>query len=271
MSESIQTVAIDSLVIRPQVRRYFDPKQLQELADSIGESGLQEPPVVWNDGGQLVLLHGERRVRGKKLRGDTHVDVRVVSKPDSAAKLVELQLVTNSQRVDLNPIERAEAIQSLLDQGLSVQEVSRKLVCSPGQITKALSLLKLPAELHAEVTGGRLSADSAYLLSRVEDPKRQAVLASEVLGKRLTREKLARKLKRIGRVDAESKSGPSRITALLGDGRSVTLAGKGLSLDLVIEWLEQLIARAKRAKAQSLSLETFARAMKDQASKGATS
>lgn len=270
MSATLQTIAIDSLVFRPQVRQHFDDRELQSLADSIGESGLQEPPVVWNDGERYVVMHGERRIRAMKLRGDTHVEVRVVACPESAAKLIELQLVSNSQRVDLNPVERAHAIQALLDQGLSPQEVGRKLVCNPSQITKALAPLKLSPELQTEIVSGRLSADSAYLLSREKDPKRQAVLAAEVLGNRLSRDSLARKMKRLGRTDAARQGGPSRITTMLGDGRSVTLAGKGLSLDSVIEWLEQLLARAKRAKAQSLSLETFARAMKDQAAKGVT-
>lgn len=270
MTATLQTIPIEPLVFNPQVRRHFDDRELQCLADSIGESGLQEPPVVWNDGGRFVVMHGERRIRAMKLRGDTHVEVRVVACPESAAKLIELQLVSNSQRVDLNPLDRAHAIQSLLDHGLSPQDVGRKLVCNPSQITKALAPLKLSPELQAEIAAGRLSADSAYLLSREKDPKRQAVLAAEVLGNRLSRDGLARKMKRMGRSDAARQNGPSRITTMLGEGRSVTLAGKGLSLDSVIEWLEQLLARAKKAKSQSLSLETFARAMKDQAAKGAT-
>lgn len=268
MNGTLQTIPIDSLVIRAQVRQQFDEQGIRSLADSIGESGLQEPPVVWNDGPQFVLESGERRVQALKLRRETHVQVRVVEGPKSAAELIERQLVSNSQRVDLNPVERALAIQALLDHGLTVQEIGRKLVCSPSQVTKALSILKLSPELQAEIAAGRLSADSAYLLSRADDPKRQAVLAAEVLGKRLSRDGLARKLKRMGRSEAERRNGPSRVMAMLGDGRSVTVAGKGLSIDSLIDWLEQLLARAKRAKAQSLSLETFARAMKDQAAKG---
>lgn len=270
MNGTLQTIPIDSLVIRGQVRRRFDEQGIRSLADSIGESGLQEPAVVWNDGPQFVLESGERRVRALKLRGETHVQVRVVEGPKSAAELIERQLVSNSQRVDLNPVERALAIQALLDHGLTVQEIGNKLVCSSSQVTKALSILKLSSELQAEVAAGRLSADSAYFLSREDDPKRQAELAAEVMGKRLTRDALARKFKRARQVETKGNGGVARVTTMLGGGRSVTLAGKGLSLDSVIEWLEQLLARAKKAKAQSLSLETFARAMKDQAAKGTT-
>lgn len=271
MNGTLQTIPLDSLVIRAQVRRHFDEQGIRNLADSIGESGLQEPPVAWKDGSQFVLESGERRVQALKLREETHVQVRVVDGPKSAAELIERQLVSNSQRVDLNPVERAHAIQALVDHGLSAQDVGKKLVLNPSQITKALALLKLSPELQAEIASGRLSADSAYLLSRVEDPKHQANLAAEVLGTRLSRDAVARKVKRIERGNAARQNGPSRVMAMLGNGRSVTVAGKGLSIDSMIDWLEQLLARAKRAKSQSLSLETFARTMRDQAKKAVPS
>jgi ParB family chromosome partitioning protein len=271
MNGSLETAALDLLVARRNIREEFPEDGIKGLAESIRESGLQQPLLAWNDNGVLVLIDGERRLRALRLLGATEVQVLVLRDPVSIAEAVERQLACNLQRADLNMVERAKGISVLMKQsGMTVEGVAKKLGSSAGQITKTLSVLKLPAELQAEVVSGRLPGDSAYQLSRVEDPKRQAVLAAEVLGKRLTRDELTRKLKRIGRNDATRQNGPSRITTMLGEGRSVTLAGKGLSLDSVIEWLEQLLARAKRAKAQSLSLETFARAMKDQAAKGVT-
>jgi ParB family chromosome partitioning protein len=272
MNGSLQTVAIDDVVVREQVRQQFDEESIKSLAESIRESGLQQPLLVQNDNGVLVLIDGERRLRATRLLGATKIAVFVLGDPVSIAEAVERQLACNLQRADLNIVERAKGISLLMKQsGMTVEGVAKKLGSTAGQITKSLSVLKLPAELQSEVVAGRLPGDSAYQLSRVEDPKHQAALAAEVLGKRLTRDELTRKLKRIGRKDAARRNGPSRITAILGEGRSLTLAGKGLSLDSAIEWLEQFLARAKRAKAQSLSLETFARAMKDQAAKGAAS
>ncbi|MCP9801793.1 ParB/RepB/Spo0J family partition protein [Synechococcus sp. RedBA-s] len=271
MSGQLQVIALADIEHTPQVRQRFDEEAIQSLAESIAETGLQEPPTVYREGHKFRIIGGERRVLAFECRGELNIEARVVDAPTSGAELIVRQLVSNSQRVDLNPVERAHAIQALLDHGLSPQDVGRKLGCTPSQITKSLAVLKLPPQLQTEIAAGRLSADSAYLLSRVEDHKRQAVLAAEVLGKTLPRDGLARKLKRIIGSEAERKNGPSRVTAILGNGRSVTLAGKGLSLDAVIELLEQLLTRAKRAKSQSLSLETFARAMRDQATKAGAS
>lgn len=269
MTGSLQMVGIDSIIVREQVREQFDEESIKGLAESIRETGLQQPLLVQSDNGQLVVIDGERRLRALRLLNAEEVLVLALRDPVTIAEAVERQLACNLQRADLNMVERAKGISVLMKQaGMTVEIVAKKLGSSPGQITKTLSVLKLPADLQSEVAAGRLPGDSAYQLSRVDDPKRQAVLAAEVLGKRLTRDELTRKLKRIGRSDAARQNGASRITTMLGDGRSVTLAGKGLSLDSVIEWLELLLARAKRAKAQSLSLETFARAMKDQAAKG---
>lgn len=269
MTSSLQTVPVESVVVREQVRRHFDEEGIKGLAASIAESGLQQPLLVHCEAGTLVLIDGERRLRAVRLLSKADVLVHVLQDPVTIANAIERQLASNLQRAGLNPVEKANGIALLMKQGdMTVEGVAKKLGSSPGQITKALAVLKLPADLQAEVVAGRLPGDSAYQLSRVDDPKRQAVLAGEVLGQRLTRDGLTRKLKRLGRSEAARHNGPSRITTVLGEGRSVTLTGKGLSLDSVIEWLEQLLVRAKRAKSQSLSLETFARAMKDQAAKG---
>lgn len=270
MSGTFQTIPLASIDHRPQVRRRFDEASIDDLAQSIAEAGLQEPPVVYREGDRFRIISGERRVLATQRRGESSVEVRVVDAPASAADLVVRQLASNAQRVDLTPIERAEAAQVLLTEGLTVVQVAKTMGSSPSQVTKDVKLLRLSPSLQAAVAEGRLAPDAAYQLTQVEDEKQRDVLAAEVLGHRLKRDALARKIKRIKRGTGGCEPTPVRVMAMLGDGRSVTLAGKGLSLDSVIEWLEQFLAKAKKAKSQSLSLETFVRAMKDQAAKGVT-
>jgi hypothetical protein len=112
---------------------------------------------------------------------------------------------------------------------------------------------------------GRISADAAYLLARVDEPQEREALAKDVVSGRLTRDALSRKLRRVQKAEEARVAGPARITAILGEGRAITIAGKALTLDAVIEWVEQLLTRAKKSRSQGLTLETFVRTLKDQA------
>jgi ParB-like chromosome segregation protein Spo0J len=153
-----------------------------------------------------------------------------------------------------------------MDQGkLTAEQVAKRLGQSPATVSRTLSVLKLPEELRAQVASGQIPADTAYLLARVEAPERQAELAAEVVDGKLSRDALTRKLKRVRRAEAQATDGPNRVTALLGGGRSITVGGKGLTLDSLVEALEQLLSRARKSKSQGLSLATFVRTLRDQA------
>lgn len=266
MKAILESCRIESLIVRPQVREHFDQQCITELAASISETGLQQPLLARMEQGQAILIDGERRLRAVSQLGWSEVPVLVLRDPVSIAEAVARQLACNCQRVDLNMVERAKGIAFLMKEGaMTAENVARKLGASPAQVTKTLSVLKLPANLQAEVVAGRLPADSAYQLSRLEDPVQQAALAAEVLGNRLSRDALSRKLKALGRRDSNRINTPSRVTAMLGANRTLTLAGKGLTIDTVVEWLEAFLGRARKAKLQGLTLETFVRALRDQA------
>ncbi len=267
MTLLLRTVPIDRIRIAAQVRKHFDGTTIAELAGSIGESGLQHPPLCYPEDEQYYsLIDGERRVRACLQLEWKDIPILIATDQVSAVEVLTRQLACNLQREDLTAVERAEAIRLLMQQAdLTADQVAKRLGQSPATVSRTLSVLKLPAALLSHVACGRIPADSAYALARVDDPEVQAQLAAEVMGSVLTRDGLLRKLKRVRRARIASEKGPDRVTAPLGGGRSITLAGKGLSWESLVESLEQLLSRARKAKSQGLSLTTFVRTLRDQA------
>ena len=146
-----------------QPRRHFDEAALNELAQSIGESGLIQPLVVRQVGGLYELIAGERRWRASKLAGVAEVPVVVRELADSAAFL--LALIENIQREDLNPIEEASAFQRLVDEfAMTQQEVADKVGKSRPAVANALRLLNLPATVRDLLASGQLTTGHAKIL-----------------------------------------------------------------------------------------------------------
>lgn len=266
MSPTTCVLPIADIYVAPQARKRFQEAGLASLAGSISEVGLLQPLLVRREGRRHVVLDGERRLRACTSLGMTELPVVILDDALSIADVLTRQLACDLQREDLTPVERAEAVQQVMESGgMTADQVAKRLGQSPATISRTLSILKLPESLLAEVSSGRIPPDTAYSLARVEDPKRQSELAAEVMEGRLTRDALVRKLKRIKRSVAAPDHGPARVTALLTGGRSITVAGKGLSWESLIDTLEQLLSRAKKSKAQGLSLPTFVRTLRDQA------
>jgi ParB family chromosome partitioning protein len=169
-----------------QPRREFDSEKLGELADSIREHGLVQPIVVRPKGdARYEIVAGERRWRAAQLAGLTKVPalVREFTEQES----MEIALIENLQREDLNPLEEAEAYRLLLDQfGLTQEELARRLGKSRPQISNTLRLLQLSAPVRSLVQGGQLSMGHAKVLLGVEDAGLQLQLAELVIAKGLS-------------------------------------------------------------------------------------
>jgi len=266
MSREFIEVPLDQLILHAQVRTAsgMDDDSLNGLAESIKEYGVQQPLLVRREADGLVVLDGERRARASKLAGLKSVPAIVDDTTLTPAEVTERQLLLDAQRVGLSVTERAEAIECLItDTGWSVEQTAKKLGISAACVTRTLAVLKLPDDILQHVEAGRISADAAYQLSRVSDSGEQARLAEQVTEGLLTRDALTRKLKRVRRTQ-EARRG-TRVTAAIGSGQTITFVGGDLTLDTVTDWLEQLLSRAKKAKAQGLSLQTFVRTLRDQA------
>jgi ParB/RepB/Spo0J family partition protein len=270
VTSGFRMVPVGDLVCPPQARKTtgFGVADLAGLAESIKESGgIHLPLLVRNEGGKLVVLDGERRLRAAKLAGLTEVPVVVSDESMSDSQVLHRQLVLDAQRVGLGPMERARALGRLIEEaGWSAEQAARKLGLSAATVSRSLALLKLPEAIQAKVSSGTLPADSAYLLARMDDPQAQAALAAQAGEGMLSRDALSRKLRRVRRAENAAQAGVARATVALGGGRTVTVTGKDITLDSLVDLLEPLLARARKARSQGLSLHTFIRTLKDQAS-----
>jgi ParB family chromosome partitioning protein len=170
---------------RAQPRTHFDEAALLELAESLKQHGMVQPIVVRKVGDQFEIIAGERRWRAARKAGLAMVPVVIKEVPDD--KLLEIALVENIQRQELNPIEEATAYWQLGEHlRLTQEQVADRVGKSRPQVANTLRLLRLPAELKTEVAQGRLSTGHAKVLLGVPDPRLQEQLAYEVVDQQLS-------------------------------------------------------------------------------------
>lgn len=193
--EAVQTLpdgsvllALDPRTLDPnpkQPRKHFDEEHLQELAESIRESGLQEPVIVRPHNGGYQLVMGERRVRASIL-ADLET-VPAVCRDVEDDDMLMLGLIENIQREDLNPIETAEAYQGLIDAfGWSHEELAERVGKKRATVTNMLRLLQLPEDIHKHVVSGEISMGHARALLAVSSPSRQAEICRRILRDRIS-------------------------------------------------------------------------------------
>ncbi len=169
--------------VRPcpfQPRKSFEPEALRELADSIQEQGILQPLIVRASGGGYELIAGERRWRAAGLLKLAEVPVIVRAADDKA--VLELALIENLQRENLNPIEEAQGYSQLVSQfQLTQEEASLKVGKSRAAIANALRLLKLTPEVQGFIRDGRLSVGHAKVILGLESPLQQKAAADRAL------------------------------------------------------------------------------------------
>jgi len=168
-----------------QPRRQFHEDALEELAQSIRVNGIIQPIVVRRAGDEYQIIAGERRWRAAQLAGLTTVPVNVQELADD--KLLEIALIENIQREDLNPIELAEAFERMVNElQLSHEEIGRRTGKDRVTVTNTIRLLQLPPEVQQIVSSGKMSAGHARALIGVKDPDRQKNLAYSVIAENWT-------------------------------------------------------------------------------------
>ena len=175
----VRDIAIDDIDPNTdQPRRDFDKEALEQLADSIREAGVLSPILVVEDGLRYRIVAGERRYRASRMAG--LATVPCIVRDMTTAQQMEAALIENLQRQDLNAIEEAAAIRSLMQEcGYTQEQAAQKLGKSRPVIANALRLLHLPKEITDLVITGDLSAGHARVLAGVEDRKRQLELAHQ--------------------------------------------------------------------------------------------
>ena len=220
-----------------QPRRQFATEELQELADSIREQGILQPLIVRRRGDDYELIAGERRWRAAKLAGLNEVPALVREADD--LKVLELALIENLQREDLNPIEEAEGYRQLAERfQLRQEDIAARVGRSRVSVANALRLLKLPDALQAHVRNGQLSVGHAKVILGLEVADRQTLAVDRVLRDGLN---VRQTEDLVARLQA-----PSARTAV--GGRTGSLSGPDPHLGVLQERLQERLGTRVRLR-----------------------
>lgn len=230
-------VELDSIVPGPmQPRTHFDEASLESLAESIRSHGIVQPLLVRRRDDGYELIAGERRWRAAKLAGISRVPIVVKEVPDES--LLEIALIENIQRENLNPIEEAQAYRKLIETvGLTQEALASRVGRDRSYITNYLRLLKLPDDVQQLVKEGRLSTGHARALLALSHPDLQrriarqiidgglSVRATEQLVQKATEEKPARKPP--APIDPNIKAAETKLRRALGTQVKILQAADG--------------------------------------------
>ena len=180
---------INPELLRPnpyQPRQEFDPEQLKELSDSIKDNGVIQPVTIEDaKDGTFYIIAGERRTRASRLAGLEKIPVQLSAFSDQ--KKLEVALIENIQRADLNPVEEARAYYKLMELGgLKQEEVAQKVGKNRATVANAIRLLKLPEDIQNALVGGQITAGHARALLMVKDKMNMHILFGKIVGQGLS-------------------------------------------------------------------------------------
>lgn len=181
----IKELPIEKLRVNPyQPRKTFNMESLQELADSIKEHGVIQPIIVKKSIKDYEIVAGERRFRASRLAGKTTIPCIIKEFTDE--QMMEIAVLENLQREDLNSIEEAQGIEMLMKNlNLTQEEVAKRVGKSRSYITNILGILTLPEEVKGLVKQGMLSTSHARTLSKLENKDQIVELANKIINEKL--------------------------------------------------------------------------------------
>lgn len=233
--DSIFHIEVEKIKPNPfQPRKEFDEAKLRELADSIRQYGVLQPLVVTRkeitreDGGlgvEYELIAGERRLRASRIAGLSQVPAVIRAQADTDQMKLELAIIENIQREDLNPIDRARAFKRLADEfGFKHTEIAKKVGKSREYVSNSLRLLMLPQDVLDAIAQGKMTEGHARpLMMLVDRPEEQTTLFKEIMIKKITvreAEDIARRIAvdkaRKKDLDPEMTQMEEKLTEILG-------------------------------------------------------
>ena len=238
---SVEEIEVIRIVPNPhQPRTNFDQDKLFELANSIKEHGIIQPIVVTKEGNQYEIIAGERRFQAAKLAGLKAVPV-IVRKANDEQKL-ELAIIENVQRHNLNPIEEAKSYKKLEDDfDFNQEEVAVKVGKSRSVIANKTRLLKLPIEVQKALISEKITEGHAKAILALENPEKQRALFEMIIKNNMTvrqtedktKEVSVKTHKRVVSIDPETKNSVDRLTGALGTKVKISKSGDGgkISID----------------------------------------
>ena len=214
MAEEVIQIEVNQLQPNPlQPRGAITPESLVDLVDSIREHGILEPLVIAKTPAGFQIIAGERRWRASKLAGLTHVPA--IIRETSPKGMLEMALVENVQRVDLNPLDRAKGFERLMNEfGLTTSEIAVRIGKSVAYVSNSLRLLSLPDALKDGLLSGLISEGHARALAAIDDSNLMIEAYKIILresGSVRRAEELARRMKVKSQQEVERPSGHVRI------------------------------------------------------------
>lgn len=216
---------------REQPRKNFDEEALQELSESIRQFGILQPLIVQERDDYYVIIAGERRWRAAKLAGLK--EVPVIIRKMSEQEIVEISLIENIQRENLNPIEEAAAYKRLLTEfQLKQEEVAERVGKSRTAVTNSMRLLKLDERVQQMIVEGMLSTGHARALLSVEDPDLQFQTANKVYNDNLNVREVERLVKKIGKEKPAKKERDFQQDAVFQDLEEKMKAALGTKVSI---------------------------------------
>ena len=211
-----------------QPRKKFDEDELLELAESIKIHGVIQPIILTKRGKRYEIIAGERRWRASKLAG--LVKIPAVIREYTDKEIMEVSLIENIQRQDLNPIEEALAFKNLIDEyKMKQDDLAERVSKSRSAITNALRLLKLDDKVKAMLAEGLISTGHARALLAVEDKNKQQILATKIFDEKLSvreTEKLVKQIPENKEPKKEEKSSEKLIYKKLEDSLKSIIGSK---------------------------------------------
>jgi ParB family chromosome partitioning protein len=256
----VPTSALDPNPFQP--RGSLDPARLAELSASIRESGIVQPILVRRRGERFQIIAGERRFRAAQAAGLATVPVTVRDVDDE--HLLELALVENIQREELNPIEEAQAYHRLQDEfRLTQEEIARRVGRDRTTVANTLRLLRLPRELREMVAASRLDAGHARALLALDRAEDQVALGREAARRGLSVREVERRVAHLRapraagarpRKDANTRAAEERLHAALGARVEIARRGRGGAIRVLftgeaeLNRLFELLLRAGRGR-----------------------
>jgi len=189
---------------REQPRKDFNEEQLNELAESIRQYGVLQPLLVQKKGDMYEIIAGERRWRAAKIAGLK--EIPVVVREYSQQQAVEIALIENVQREDLNPIEEAQAYQRLMQEfHLKQEEIAERVSKNRSTITNSMRLLNLVPEVQQMLVNNQISSGHARALLSIENEKAQIQLAQRIVQEQMSVREVEKAVKLLGKKPKEKK------------------------------------------------------------------
>ena len=197
--KGVTEIPLEKLVPNPQQpRKDFSEEKLAEMANTIKAYGVIQPVLVHKEKEQYILVAGERRYKAARMAGLKTIPAIV--KEYNSKELIEIALVENLQREDLNPIEEANAYKRLLDEfNFSQEELARKIGRSRSSIANTLRLLTLEEEIKKYLSDGKLTPGQVRPLLSISNPEQRRYLAMKILDNKLTARQVENMVKNLKR------------------------------------------------------------------------